>query len=61
MLNVFKHFHANVKKEMGMELKYIQVDNGEYKNLFEKYCRDHSIMFEKTILKYFNIMELLGE
>lgn len=48
---------------MKKQLKCIQVDKGseykgEYKDLFENYCRDYGIGLRKIFLKYLNIMEL---
>ena len=52
MLDVFKNFHARVEGEIGRKLKCIRVDNdGEYRGPFEKYCREHGIKLEKTVLK----------
>lgn len=52
MLNVFKHFHVSIKREIERQLKYIRANNGsEYRDLFEKCCRNHGIKLEKIILK----------
>ena len=51
VLNVFTKFHLYVEKETWMKLKCVWTNNGEYKGLFEKYCKYYGIKLEKTILK----------
>ena len=52
VFDVFKEFHPNVERRKERKLRYIQADNdGEYRGLFERYCRQHGIRLEKTILK----------
>ena len=42
-------FHALVERETGKKLKCLRSDNGgEYRGLFEAYCRTHGIKLEKT-------------
>ena len=50
VLDAFKEFYASVEREKGRKLKCIQADNdGEYRDPFERYCRQHGIRLEKTI------------
>jgi len=52
VFDVFKDFHAKVKRETGRKLKCIRADNGcEYKCPFEKYCKEHGIKLEKIVPK----------
>ncbi|PKI44803.1 hypothetical protein CRG98_034751 [Punica granatum] len=49
---IFKNFHVAVERETGMKLKCVRADNGgEYRGLFENYCRTHGIKLEKTVPK----------
>nr|KYP41711.1 Retrovirus-related Pol polyprotein from transposon TNT 1-94 [Cajanus cajan] len=51
VLDVFKHFHASVEREIGKLWKCIRVDNGgEYRGPSKHYCKDHHIKLEKTVL-----------
>jgi len=52
VLDVFKHLHAIVERELGRLLKCVRIDNdGEYKGPLENYCKEHGIKLEKTIPK----------
>ena len=52
VLDVFKHFQANVEREIGRQLKCVRSDNGgEYIGPFDKYCTNHGIRHEKTVKK----------
>ncbi|PKI65872.1 hypothetical protein CRG98_013735 [Punica granatum] len=49
---IFKNFHVAVERETGMKLKCVRADNGgEYRGLFENYCRTHGIKLEKMVPK----------
>ena len=40
MLSVFREFQARAKRESGIKLKVVRIDNGgDYRGLFEKYCK----------------------
>ena len=52
VLDVFKHFKANVERETGRQLKCVRSDNGgEYIGPLDQYCTNHSIRHEKTVKK----------
>ena len=52
VLDVFKHFQANVERETGRQLKCVLLDNGgQYIGPFDQYCTNHGIMHEKTVKK----------
>jgi hypothetical protein len=52
VMNVFKIFHMKVERETMRHLKCVRVDNGgEYRGLFEDYCKSHGIRLEKTVPK----------
>jgi hypothetical protein len=52
VLGVFKVFHMKVEREIGRQLKCAHANNGgEYKGLFEEYCKSHGIRLEKTVPK----------
>ncbi|GKD29930.1 putative RNA-directed DNA polymerase [Tanacetum coccineum] len=47
--DVFKQFHALVKRQTGKKLKCIRSDNGgEYIRPFDVYCKEHGIQHQKT-------------
>lgn len=49
---MFRDFHNKVEREKGRQLKCVLADNdGEYRGLFESYCKLHGIILEKTIPK----------
>ena len=49
VLWAFKEFYALVEQEIGRKLKCLRSDNGgEYKGLFEAYCKAHGIWHEKV-------------
>ncbi|GKB70666.1 retrovirus-related pol polyprotein from transposon TNT 1-94, partial [Tanacetum coccineum] len=49
VLDVFKQFHALVKRQTGKKLKCIQTNNGgEYIGPFDAYCREHGIQHQQT-------------
>ena len=50
VLDVFKHFQANVERETGRQLKCVRSDNGgEYIGPFDQHCTNHDIRHEKTV------------
>ena len=52
VLDVFKHFQANVERETGRQMKCVRSDNGgEYIGPFDQYCINHGIRHEKTVKK----------
>ena len=52
ILDVFKDFHVKVERQTSKQLKSIRADNGgEYRGLFEQYCKSHGIRLEKTVPK----------
>jgi hypothetical protein len=52
VLEVFKHFVAEVERETGHKLKCIRSDNGgEYRGPFETFCKGNGIKVERTIPK----------
>ena len=52
VLDVFKHFQANVERETGRQLKCVRLDNGGQSiGPFDQYCTNHGIMHEKTVKK----------
>ena len=52
VLDVFEDFHVKVERQIGKQLKSVRAHtNGEYRGLFEQYCRSHDIKLEKTVPK----------
>ena len=52
VLDVFKFFHVKIERQTDKQLKSVKVDNyGEYRGLFEQYCRNHDIKLKKTVFK----------
>ena len=52
VLDVFKHLHASVEREICTLLKCVRVDNGgEYMGPFENYYKEHGIKIEKNYPK----------
>ena len=44
VLNAFKQFHVLVKRQTGLKLKCIRIDNGgESTEPFDEYCKEHGI------------------
>lgn len=49
VLGAFKKFHASVEQEEGRKLKSVWADNaGEYRGLFQEYCKAHETKLDKT-------------
>ena len=52
VLDVFKHFQANIERETGRQLKCVRSDNGgEYIGPFDQYCTNHDIRHGKIVKK----------
>jgi len=48
----FQEFQARVERETGKKLKCVRSDNGgEYRGLFENYCKAQGIKLEKIVPK----------
>ena len=52
VLDAFKELHARLERETRIKLKAVKADNGgEYRGLFESYCKLHDIRLEKIVPK----------
>ena len=52
VLSVFKEAQVQTERESGQKLKAVQTDNGgEYRGLFQEYCRAQGIRLEYTVPK----------
>ena len=52
VLDMFKHFQANIERETGRQLKCVPSDNGgEYIRPFDQYFTNHDIRHENTVKK----------
>lgn len=57
MLEFFKDFYVKVERETGMKLKFVRADNGgEYRGLFEVYCKIYGIRLAKLVFKILNFL-----
>ena len=57
VLDVFKVFQVKVERQTSKQLKSVKGDNcGEYKGLFEQYCRNHDISLRRRFLRPHNKM-----
>ena len=57
VLDVFKVFQVKVERQTSKQLKSVKADNcGEYKGLFEQYCRNHDISLRRRFLRPHNKM-----
>ena len=54
VFEVFKHFQANIERQVGKILKCIRSCNGgEYRSTFAKFCKANGIKHERTVPKIF--------